>query len=157
MWIKRLVFGVIGLLAVIQAIRPSRTNPAVDPKNEIAAHLMVPPEVAAIFDRSCSDCHSNRTIWPSYSGVAPISWLIAYDVNHGRRALNFSEWGTGTAKTNTDALQEICKELTEKEMPGPIYPILHPTARLTESDIQTVCSWTHTAGQGVAETRQTNP
>jgi hypothetical protein len=156
--LKRLILGAVVVLVVIQVYRPSRTNPTVDPKNDIAASLAVPPEVATIFNRSCNDCHTNRTIWPTYSGVAPVSWLVAYDVNHGRSALNFSEWGLGSQKKNADTLQEICKELTEKEMPGLFYPILHPAAKLMDADIQAVCRWTQTVQPGTArESTQTNP
>ena len=158
LWLKRLVLALVVLLVVIQVVRPSRDNPIVDPKNEMSASLAVPPDVAAIFARSCNDCHSNRTIWPWYSTVAPVSWLVAFDVNQGRSELNFSEWGMAHPKEKADALEEICKELTEKEMPGPIYPILHPTAKLTDADIQTVCRWTQTAQQGTgAEVKQTSP
>lgn len=156
--LKRVALAVIVLLVVIQVFRPSRTNPTADPKNEMTASLAVPPEVAAIFNRSCGDCHTNRTIWPWYSGVAPVSWMVAYDVNHGRSALNFSEWGMGNPKKNADTLQEVCKELTEKEMPGTFYPILHPAANLTDADIQTVCRWTQDVRPGsAAESMQTNP
>ena len=155
--LKRLVLALAVLLVVIQVARPSRTNPIVDPRNEISASLAVPPDVESIFARSCNDCHSNRTIWPWYSAVAPVSWLVAYDVRHGRSALNFSEWRMADPKKKADTLEEVCKELTEKEMPGPIYPILHPAAKLTDADIQAVCRWTRTARQGAAaETNQTN-
>jgi hypothetical protein len=32
---------------------------------------MINPQVGKILDRSCQDCHSNRTAWPWYSHVAP--------------------------------------------------------------------------------------
>ncbi len=118
----------------------------------------MPPEVAAILDRSCSDCHSNRTVWPWYSAVAPVSWLVAYDVNHGRSELNFSEWGLINQKKNADTLEKICKEVQDKEMPGAFYPLLHPIAKLTDSDIQTVCGWTKSVQQDfTAETKPSNP
>jgi len=149
-WFNRLALAVVGLLVVIQVFRPSRINPIVEPKNEIAASLPVPPEVADIFNRSCGDCHSNHTIWPWYSAVAPVSWLVAYDVNHGRSELNFSEWGMGNPKKNADVLQKICKEVQEKKMPGTFYPLLHPTAKLADADIQTVCRWTKTVQLGTS-------
>src|SRR5271169_1433876 len=42
--------------------------------------------------RACFDCHSNETVWPWYSHVAPVSWLLRRDVNGGRSHLNFTEW-----------------------------------------------------------------
>jgi hypothetical protein len=52
----------------------------------------VPPAVAAIVKRSCSDCHSNATHWPWYGKVAPVSWMLAKDVSAARSNINFSEW-----------------------------------------------------------------
>jgi hypothetical protein len=48
----------------------------------------------AVLDRSCGDCHSNRTAWPWYTQIAPVSWVMAYGVGEGRKAVNFSEWGS---------------------------------------------------------------
>lgn len=149
-WVKRIVLALIVIAVAIQFFWPSRTNPAVDPRKDISANLMVPPDVAAILARSCNDCHSNQTVWPWYSHVAPVSWLVAYDVNHGRAALNFSEWGTPDTRKNNEMLGEICKEVTDKEMPGFVYTIMHPSAKLTDANIQTICLWTRSVQQGAA-------
>jgi ABC-2 type transport system permease protein len=42
--------------------------------------------------RACAACHSNTPGWSWYSNVAPLSWVIQYNVGAGRAALNFSEW-----------------------------------------------------------------
>jgi Haem-binding domain len=155
-WAKRTLLALVVIVVVIQLFWPSRTNPASDPKSEISASLTVPQDVEAILTRSCYDCHSNRTVWPWYSHVAPVSWLVAYDVNHGRKALNLSEWGLRDQAKNGKMLGEICKEVTEKEMPGFVYPIMHPRAKLTDADIQTICRWTEEARRGsAAETTPT--
>ena len=49
------------------------------------------PETRALTARACFDCHRNRTQWPWYTSVAPVSWLAQLDVERGRRELNFSE------------------------------------------------------------------
>src|SRR5712664_3174329 len=77
----------------LQFIRPAKTNPPIDQAQTIEAQTQVTPQVEAILDRSCNDCHSNKTRWPWYSNVAPVSWLVVDDVNEARRVLNFSEWG----------------------------------------------------------------
>ncbi|MCJ7766385.1 MAG: heme-binding domain-containing protein, partial [Thiovulaceae bacterium] len=48
------------------------------------------PETRALFFRACADCHSNETKWPWYSNVAPVSWMVQYDVNEGREKFNVS-------------------------------------------------------------------
>jgi hypothetical protein len=82
-WLRRSILVAVILLVVVQIIRPARTNPPVDPKREIGAHLAAEPAVASLFAQSCNDCHSNRTVWPWYSEVAPASWLVVSDVNRG--------------------------------------------------------------------------
>jgi len=145
LWMKRAFWILVVVLLAVQVFRPSRTNPTTDPKHDISAALSVPPDVVAILDRSCNDCHSNRTVWPWYSNVAPVPWLVVVDVNHGRNALNFSEWGMRNPEKNKEILGEICKEVTEREMPGLMYPLMHTAAKLTDVDIQTICRWTQAA------------
>jgi hypothetical protein len=42
-------------------------------------------------DRGCGQCHSNATVWPWTTNIAPVSWLMAYAVKQGRGAVNYSE------------------------------------------------------------------
>lgn len=144
-WLKRALLVLVVLAAVMQAVRPARTNPPVDPSREITATHSVHPAVAATLERSCHDCHSNRTVWPWYSQVAPASWLLAYDVNEGRSELNFSEWNAYSPKEKQKLLGKICDEVSEGEMPGAPYSFLHPRARLSKPETQAICSWTKEA------------
>ncbi|MGI9075481.1 MAG: heme-binding domain-containing protein, partial [Bryobacteraceae bacterium] len=45
--------------------------------------LSMSPGVKASLQRSCQKCRSNQTVWPWYSYVAPVSWLIERDVRGG--------------------------------------------------------------------------
>jgi hypothetical protein len=78
------VFSLLALGILIQLIPIRRDNPPA------TGSVAAPPEVMSILRRSCYDCHSNETIWPWYSRVAPVSWLVARDVHEGRRHVNFS-------------------------------------------------------------------
>jgi cytochrome c551/c552 len=127
---------------VIQFIRPARTNPPVDESQTIFARTQMTPQVAAILERSCSDCHSHKTVWPWYSNVAPISWLISDDVNKGRQALNMSEWGKLDQDRQDRKLRQICDEVTDGIMPLSYYLPMHPHARLSAEDKKTLCDWT---------------
>src|SRR6266481_7932101 len=90
---KWLVICLAVLFVAIQFVRPARTNPAVDESQTIFARTQMTPQAAAILDRSCRDCHSNKTVWPWYTQIAPVSWWLSGHVNDGRRNLNLSEWG----------------------------------------------------------------
>lgn len=151
-WLQRVILPLLAVLLLIQTFEPARTNPPVDPKREIHAYLAVDPSVAGVLARSCNDCHSNRTVWPWYSRLAPASWLVVSDVNRVRKAMNFSEWSTYGVKEQREHLQEICKEVTEGEMPGVSYTLMHRDAKLSKADVAAVCSWTQTSTQtSVAE------
>lgn len=141
-WLKRVILPLVAVLLLIQIFRPARTNPPVDSKQEIHANLAMDPAVASLLARSCNDCHSNRTEWPWYSGVAPASWLVVSDVNRGRKALNLSEWSTYKTEAQQKHLAEVCKEVSEGEMPVLPYKLAHPGAKLTKADVAMICEWT---------------
>jgi hypothetical protein len=68
--------------------------------------------------------HSNETDWPIYSYVAPMSWLVRYDVDRGRDEFNFSDWDPGEADDAIDVIEE-------GEMPPDRYVLIHRDARLS--------------------------
>lgn len=78
---------------------------------------------------ACFDCHSNETVWPWYSNVAPISWLVQRDVDEGRAKLNFSEWD------RPQEAEDVAETVQEGEMPPRIYTVLHPSARLSQAEL----------------------
>ncbi len=122
------VFVIVGGFLLIQLVPYGRdhSNPPV--KNE---PVWDSPETRDLAQRACFDCHSNETIWPWYSNVAPISWLVQHDTEEGREELNFSEWGTSG---EGEEGQEMVEEIKEGEMPLRIYLITHPEARLTQAE-----------------------
>ena len=78
--------------------------------------------------RACFDCHSNESVWPWYSNIAPVSWLVQRDVNDGRRRVNFSDWG------RTRETDDIPRVVQNGQMPMPIFLIMPPEARLTQAE-----------------------
>ncbi len=134
--------AVVAAFVAIQFVnRPDRTNPPEDPSLTFASQKFVPPAVSAMLERSCYDCHSNRTVWPWYSAIAPVSWLVADDVQEGRSHLNFSEWGTYKRKRQASRLEGISSEVDRDQMPLPSYVLLHSNAKLTEEDKDLLCDW----------------
>jgi hypothetical protein len=126
----------------IQFVRPLLTNPPVDEAQTINAQMQMTSEVASILDRSCRDCHSNKTIWPWYTKVAPVSWWLADHVNEGRHDLNLSEWGKLPRDRQDRKLRQICDEVQDGMMPLSSYLPMHPAAKLSEQDKKTLCDWT---------------
>lgn len=128
---------------VSQFFGPAKTNPATDSSKSIESRIQVTPQVNAILDRSCNDCHSNKTRWPWYSNVAPLSWFVIDHVDEGRQNLNFSEWGRYTQRDIDGLLKQICGEVQAGAMPLSSYTPLHPGSKLSTDDVKSLCDWTN--------------
>lgn len=102
----------------------------------------VPPEVRVILERSCQDCHSERTHYPWYSYVAPASLLIRRDVARGRARLNLSRWSGYSLARRERFLSEIANQVEDHDMPLPVYTLIHRQARLSDRETQAVFHWT---------------
>ena len=87
--VKQVIVVFVIVFAAAQLVRPERANPPTDTRRTIQAQAGTTSELAAVLDRSCRDCHSNNTVWPWYTQVAPLSWLMASGVAEGRKAVNF--------------------------------------------------------------------
>jgi hypothetical protein len=87
------------------------------------------PGTRALAGWACYDCHSNGTQWPWYSNVAPLSWVLQYDVVDGRRELNYSRWDQLQREAGDSA-----KEVQDGDMPPAFYPLAHPAARLSAAE-----------------------
>lgn len=142
-----LVVGFLGM----QAVRPARTNPPVDESQTIFARTQMTPQVAGIFDRSCRDCHSNKTVWPWYTQVAPVSWWLTNHVNEGRQNLNLSEWARLNRDRQDRKLRQICDEVQDGAMPLSSYTPIHPQAKLSDQDKKTLCDWTEAERQRLTD------
>jgi hypothetical protein len=141
-WKWAAVLGGCAFLALQFAPAPPRTNPHTDPAKAISAHVRLTPQVEALIQRSCANCHSNRTEWPWYSRFAPGSWVTAGDVQRARRAMNFSEWPEGRAGAAIAFLAGACAAVEAERMPPSRYLLLHPNARLSPAERRMLCSWT---------------
>jgi len=128
--VKKLILivgiGAVAFLVLIQLVPFGRqhTNPPV-----VQEPNWDSPQTRQLAVRACFDCHSNETVWPWYSNIAPVSWLVQNDVNEGRGRLNFSEWGRGEME-----IDEVGEVIRRGEMPPSYFVILHPDARLTAAE-----------------------
>ena len=138
--LKQTAVAVLVVFTAAQLIRPSRANPPTDASRTIQTQLGTANGMPAILDRACGDCHSNNTVWPWYTEVAPVSWAMAYGVKEGRRAVNFSEWAAYPAEQQRQLLVASCRDVSGGKMPGNAWIWLHPEARLSAQDIGTICS-----------------
>ena len=139
---KKLKWAVISLAVaflLLQLTNPARVNPPV--KSDLIASTPPPGPVAATLIAACYDCHSDQTRWPWYSHIAPMSWLIANDVNEGRENLNLSEWPADDAKRAARRLENMSDNIDAGNMPPQKYTAIHADARLTESQRKVMTDW----------------
>lgn len=134
-WGIALLALVTASLIVAQTVPVGLVNPP--SKGELTA----PANVEAILNRACADCHSNHARWPWYAKIAPLSWVVAYDVDLGRKEINFSEWDTYYPATRKRKLQWLERSIREGNMPPSTYRLMHPDARLNEADRAQLESW----------------
>jgi len=136
--LKQAAVVFVVVFAAAQLVRPARANPPTDATRTIQAHSGT-SGLAPVLDRSCRDCHSNATVWPGYTQIAPLSWLMAYAVTKGRTAVNFSEWAAYSPEQQRLLLSISCDDARSGKMPG-AYTFFKPDTRLSTEDIQTICA-----------------
>jgi hypothetical protein len=139
---RTFVWTVAIVVAASQLIPIRRDNPPA------TGPLTTSPDVQATLRRACYNCHSHETIWPWYSYVAPVSWLVARDVHEGRRHLDFSTWSEYVPKDKVKKLSGISTFVQEKDMPPWFYLPLHAEARLSADDIALLADWADNGGAG---------
>lgn len=128
----------------IQFVPVKRTNPAIDPNQDYIKVSAASAEVARLLKASCYDCHSNESKYPWYAYVAPVSFLLQNHIQEGRSKVNFSTWGNTSAHDQSEALEEIPETIAEGEMPLWDYNLMHPEARLSAAEKQTLIDWFNT-------------
>lgn len=142
---KKAVIGgavIILVLVIIQWAGPEIDKPPVTGK------IKTPPEVGAILDKACADCHSNEPRLKWYDKIAPASWLVASDIKKARLRFNLSTWNNLTEAEQEGELWEMVNMAISKRMPLRAYILLHPAAKLSPQDIAVLKNYIDTLSAG---------
>jgi len=150
----KLVSILTGVVFLGMQFVPATPPSAAQPKDGAHMAQVINPRVGAILDRSCQDCHSNRTKWPWYSHVAPVSWIISKHVIEGREVLDFSQWAKQPHSEGERML--ICDAVQDGRMPLPEYTIIHRDAKLSQQDVKLICDWATESKYADAELQASN-
>jgi hypothetical protein len=115
-----------GVFALMQLVPYGRThsNPPV-----IQEPRWDSPRTRALAVRACFNCHSNETKWPWYANLAPLSWVVEFDVNAARSVINFSEWNRPY-----DLAPYSTQSVMTDSMPTLKYRMAHPEANLNAQE-----------------------
>jgi hypothetical protein len=138
---KKVLFGVLIILVLIQFIRPERNVSTETTPDEIGLHYAVSDEVQAILKRSCYDCHSNHTVYPWYTNIQPIGWWMQHHVDEAKRDLNFSVFGSYKEKKAKHKFDEIEKAANEGSMPLTSYTLIHRDTKLSSEQAKVLATW----------------
>jgi hypothetical protein len=133
------ILVLLGIVITGMQFIPAPANTGSFSSSSVKMVNLIDPQVGAILDRSCQDCHSANTHWPWYSRIAPISWMVVGHVRLGRAKLNFSDWARHSHSRNER--MEICDAVSNGTMPMKGYTLFHPSAHLTSQEIDRLCDW----------------
>ena len=145
---RKISYVLIAILIVIQFIRPSKNSGNAIGENSITTSA----EVETILQKTCNDCHSNRTEYPWYCNIQPVGWWLNHHVNEGKEELNFSEFNTYSLKRKLKKMKEIKEELDENEMPLSSYTLIHSDAKLTSQDKDLLLKWVNDTKNKLVDT-----
>ena len=144
---KKLLIAV-GAVAVAAVggslIHPFGATAASGANQAIFREAQIDPETLAIVQRACQNCHSQNTKWPWYGHVAPVSWLLAHDVQQARSHMNLSHWQDYSTDDRLRLLSAVGSAVRNRVMPPQRYLLLHPEARLNVGERQQIYRWTRT-------------
>lgn len=127
----------VGVAAVVS---PSTHNLPTDSTHTIRAQAGTSSALADVLDRACGDCHSNTMVFRWYTRVPPLSTLLARGAREGRKAVNFAEWSGYSAEQQQALLLASCADAESGTMPMKAYLAFRRDARLSNQDIETICS-----------------
>ena len=131
---KKIGFWVLIVFVLMQFISINKINKPVNPAVNFVELKETPQKVRLLLKSSCYDCHSDETVYPKYSNIAPVSWSIKSHINEGREHLNFSVWKTYNKDLKESMLRGIIQTVQSKTMPMPGYIVYHKDADLSEAE-----------------------
>ena len=139
--LKYTLWAILIILVAIQFVPVDRENPVSDKNNDLLVVTQAPEDIHNLIKNACYDCHSNETVWPWYSSVAPVSFLIANHVAEARENVNFSDWASFDKEDIRGILKHMRKEIDQNKMPLKGYVTLHPEAKMTAEQKASVLEW----------------
>jgi hypothetical protein len=140
--IKKIVLSLlVGAFVIMQFWRIDKTNPPVVESKTLFSITQPPEAVQSIVKSACFDCHSNETVYPWYSDIAPVSWWIKGHIDHARSELNFSEWGDLSEESRNKMIKKSHRLVRNNLMPMASYVMVHQEARLTPPQKKLLLDW----------------
>jgi cytochrome c len=141
--LRRALVAALVIVAIGSAARshPEQGVVGADPSAALNVQTPVPAPVMSTLRRACFDCHSDETRLPWYATLPLASHLIQRDVTEARAQLNLSRWTQYNPFDRADLLDKMCQLASSATMPPWQYRMMHSEARLSVTDVVTLCDW----------------
>ena len=152
-----LLAGVIAVGVSSLLIHPFGDLKAHRSLGPLLAGADVNPAITQIMERSCQNCHSEKTAWPWYSYVAPVSWLIEKDVHDARSHMNLSRWSEYSSEKKQELLTRLAAAVRSRQMPPPRYTLMHPNEKLSTTDLEQIYQWARGERRRLKSVRAVDP
>lgn len=136
---KKILLILLVALALIQFYRPEKNISEYRDVASFEEETKPSPEIKTILENNCYDCHSNKTEYPWYAEIAPISYVIADHVEEGNEHFNVSNWDSYNPKKKDHKLDELIEEVEEGEMPEKGYALIH--GKMTMEEKEALLNW----------------
>ena len=94
--IKKILLALLGVFIAIQFIQPAHNKSVQVVPADFSEIYTVPVNIQFGLQNTCYDCHSNNTVYPWYSNIQPIAWMMSRHIKNGKDKLNFSDFGSYT-------------------------------------------------------------
>ncbi len=141
--VKKILLLLLIVLLGLQFYRPAKNQAETREVAAFESETVPGPQVKAVMDAKCYDCHSNHTVYPWYAEVAPVSLWIKDHIDEGKEHFDVSSWATYSDKKKDHKLEELIEEVEEGEMPLKSYNLLH--GNLTAEEREAIISWAQQA------------
>lgn len=137
--VKKILVILLIALVIIQFFRPEKNNAEYRDVAAFEKETHANKEVVAVLEKYCYDCHSNKSEYPWYAEVAPISFWINHHIEEGNEHLNLSKWENYSIKKKDHKLDELIEEVEEGKMPLDSYSWVH--GAITDEEKETLIVW----------------
>ncbi|RKR12304.1 heme-binding protein [Maribacter vaceletii] len=137
--VKIILVCLVIVLIILQFFSVDQNNAEIRDVTDFEAETKPSKEVAAILEKQCYDCHTNKTVYPWYGKIAPVSMWMADHIEEGNEHFNLTEWNKYNDKKKDHKLDELIEEVEENKMPLKEYTWTH--GNITEEEKESLIKW----------------
>ncbi|MDB5253189.1 MAG: cytochrome [Flaviaesturariibacter sp.] len=147
--VKRILLALLVVFILIQFIRPKENRHEGPQQASVLNRYPASPEVRAILEKACNDCHSNNTKYPWYNRVQPVAWWLNDHIEEGKRGLNFDSFLVYAPKRQARRMEQTIGMVKKGVMPLKSYTWIHKDAILTPAEKAALAGWADSVRQAV--------